>query len=369
MMVTCPNCGTKFEVPDEAVEPDGRDLICGPCGHGWFQSPPSAIAAPAEDAAHMAEEAPEPKAAAASPVPHAGEESPPAEADGQKRAPADADDDGPDLGDWRPAHAQPAADPDASPLRAVEQLRADDPARRREREWGGEDEEWDDADFDAFRAARRNAARWAVAKRVALVVLLIASAAMLYLNRADVVAMFSGGDEDVAVAADGGGSGDADADARFTLTRDDGTELRDVSLDGAPTLVYLGGRACDGVCRAALARMSELSLRFSGSAVELALAYVAPDAPEASRARLLEYGPAPGAGLIAATGDAGALESLAGWLGVEDVGETIVLVDRNRARVARLRHDEDIAEAAYTVVKALYPTMSDEMARTVAAIE
>ena len=39
MRVTCPNCGSKFKVPDKALGTTGRKLKCGKCEHKWFQKP------------------------------------------------------------------------------------------------------------------------------------------------------------------------------------------------------------------------------------------------------------------------------------------------------------------------------------------
>ena len=39
MRVTCPECGSKFKVPDKALGTTGRKLRCGKCSHEWFQEP------------------------------------------------------------------------------------------------------------------------------------------------------------------------------------------------------------------------------------------------------------------------------------------------------------------------------------------
>lgn len=39
MRVTCPECESKFKVPDKALGPTGRKLRCSKCGHQWFQEP------------------------------------------------------------------------------------------------------------------------------------------------------------------------------------------------------------------------------------------------------------------------------------------------------------------------------------------
>ena len=39
MRLTCPSCGAQYEVPPEAIPPQGRDVQCSACGHGWFEQP------------------------------------------------------------------------------------------------------------------------------------------------------------------------------------------------------------------------------------------------------------------------------------------------------------------------------------------
>jgi predicted Zn finger-like uncharacterized protein len=41
MRLTCPNCGAQYEVPDEVIPQDGRDVQCSNCGDTWFQVHPS----------------------------------------------------------------------------------------------------------------------------------------------------------------------------------------------------------------------------------------------------------------------------------------------------------------------------------------
>lgn len=43
MRLTCPNCGAQYEVPDEVIPADGRDVQCSNCGDTWFQQHPDAI--------------------------------------------------------------------------------------------------------------------------------------------------------------------------------------------------------------------------------------------------------------------------------------------------------------------------------------
>lgn len=66
MRLTCPNCGARYEVPDEVIPPEGRDVQCSNCGDTWFQQHPAAAAPlPDETATSPAEahETPEPESA------------------------------------------------------------------------------------------------------------------------------------------------------------------------------------------------------------------------------------------------------------------------------------------------------------------
>ncbi len=38
MRLTCPNCEAQYQVPDEVIPPEGRDVQCSNCGHTWFQA-------------------------------------------------------------------------------------------------------------------------------------------------------------------------------------------------------------------------------------------------------------------------------------------------------------------------------------------
>jgi predicted Zn finger-like uncharacterized protein len=73
MRLVCPNCDAQYEVPDEVIPSDGRDVQCSNCGQTWFQNHPDQtspesgedeVAAPLPDTPAAGEErvpTPEPK--------------------------------------------------------------------------------------------------------------------------------------------------------------------------------------------------------------------------------------------------------------------------------------------------------------------
>ena len=51
MRIVCPNCGAQYEVPDDVIPADGRDVECSSCGTTWYQHTPD----PAGRAAALAD--------------------------------------------------------------------------------------------------------------------------------------------------------------------------------------------------------------------------------------------------------------------------------------------------------------------------
>lgn len=64
MRLTCPNCDAQYEVPDDVIPPEGRDVQCSACGKTWFQGPAGAAAEEEFDQARQSAR-PEPEAAPA----------------------------------------------------------------------------------------------------------------------------------------------------------------------------------------------------------------------------------------------------------------------------------------------------------------
>lgn len=59
MRLTCPNCDAQYEVPDEVMPTEGRDVQCSACGCTWFQAHPDHPGATAPDVPEFDDDEPE----------------------------------------------------------------------------------------------------------------------------------------------------------------------------------------------------------------------------------------------------------------------------------------------------------------------
>ncbi|MFV0291717.1 MAG: zinc-ribbon domain-containing protein [Paracoccus sp. (in: a-proteobacteria)] len=50
MRLSCPECNAYYDIPDDLIPPEGREVECSACGHIWHQLPPYSEAAPMPEA-------------------------------------------------------------------------------------------------------------------------------------------------------------------------------------------------------------------------------------------------------------------------------------------------------------------------------
>ncbi len=43
MIITCPECTTRYDVDDERFSPNGRSVRCSSCGESWFVPAPELL--------------------------------------------------------------------------------------------------------------------------------------------------------------------------------------------------------------------------------------------------------------------------------------------------------------------------------------
>ena len=158
MILHCPECSTRYLVPDSAIGTDGRTVRCANCKHSWFQAP----AAPVDTVADLPEATPLPPAPA--PAPLAPLPRTPIVDESARFAPLAA----------APIAATPAPAPAPAPTEAEPAFVAPTYSAI--------------AEQPPFRPRRNTTRRWTIVAVVAGLLMLVAAAAIVYLGAPGVAA-------------------------------------------------------------------------------------------------------------------------------------------------------------------------------------
>ena len=114
MRLICPNCGAQYEVAEDAIPAEGRDVQCSNCAHTWFERPGASEAEETGETYVPPEPAPEVRVAPPAPEP---EPEPTPEDDGDGDGDESDGDDADEGIDETPADDTPADGPDGPPAR------------------------------------------------------------------------------------------------------------------------------------------------------------------------------------------------------------------------------------------------------------
>ena len=119
MIISCPECSTRYVVPENAIGVDGRTVRCAKCKHNWFQAPKPL------DLTETAEPEPAPSPPAPPPPPPPTPAAPPPVVESEPETAAPDPQAAPSISHWRSddkpdSVAQPVTEPEPAPTPAAE---------------------------------------------------------------------------------------------------------------------------------------------------------------------------------------------------------------------------------------------------------